>query len=68
MVATIFHIIFNHIFVNLCDLGIIGTGISSFITFTILLLTNYILTIKLNELKEATDISIFDLRSRQNLY
>jgi Na+-driven multidrug efflux pump len=46
IIATVFHILFNHLFVNILDLGIMGTGISSFITFSILLLINYALTLK----------------------
>jgi Na+-driven multidrug efflux pump len=64
IIATVFHVLFNQIFVNVMDLGIIGTGISSFFTFSILLLINFTLTMKQNKLKEATDISIFDLRAR----
>ena len=56
------HILFNYIFVTKCDLGIVGCGLASILTYTFLLICNVVQTNQIKEMDEATQVSIRDKR------
>ena len=62
IVGCIVHAFFNFIFVSKMSLGVVGCGIASNLTNVFLLICNFMLTKRLEENKEANDISITDKR------
>lgn len=54
------HILWNYILVNRLEMGVIGTGLSSILTNSLILLGNIIMTKTLDDLKDAYNVSMFD--------
>jgi len=65
--VTILHVLWNILFVTYLDLGIVGTGISSFLTNLLGLTINCVLTSYKKELVDANSVSIFDYRVYENM-
>ena len=59
-VAILLHLVFNYIFVNVYQMGVIGTGISGSLTNLFILLANTFMLYRQTDLKEVLDVSIFD--------
>lgn len=60
LAGTVSHIIWNTIFVNKLQLGVIGTGVAASLTNLVMFLFNVILTSFASDVQEATQISFTD--------
>lgn len=66
IIATTLHFFWNILFVNQLGLGIIGTGISSFLTNTLGMVLNIYIISQREEFDQICAVSIFDKRVFEN--
>ena len=58
LVCTFSHCLYNHLFVNILNYGVVGTALASLITNAQVLLLNIIFTKRLPELEGALEVSL----------
>ena len=66
--VTVLHLLWNILFIMYLEMGIIGTGISSFITNSLGLFLNMMIVQNREDFDQICSISIFDKRVYDNIW